>query len=435
MRFSILAVGVALILVSGLMLRRAVFQTRVVPAPTRQISETSQLRRVQNQPSPSKATDVVPGSPWDALNARDYRVFISRLRAAGCPEETLVLFAFAAVARDYQERIDQPQSDWVRRSTYWRAAPSMGPQQSAEHRKSLKAEFDRAFGQLAGVEPRALRSEFMPVTIVDPIAWVGAESRARLEETRRRHEAEVSALRAGALRMGGYETLRDGQKEELRAMRERHQGELKELLGPRDFAQYQFRNSAEADFVRKYLPAASSESEFQRMVQAAFDVGMEPLELDSLDLGPLTKLKTAKGEEYVKPSVIKFRTEVLARYNELSGPEAAEVLSRRMEEENQRAEENRKAEREVETSNQLLGQLQQAAKSTGVELTADEAGRVVLAIKALREEMNQRLGPPPTSMTEAQQAEMKNRAQAEFERVMVSVVGEKGRRIAGELAR
>jgi hypothetical protein len=72
-----------------------------------------------------------------------------------------------------------------------------------------------------------------------------------------------------------------------------------------------------------------------------------------------------------------------------------------------------------------------------VELTIEEARRLSDALKRSAEELERELGPLPATMDlQRAQEEVRvrgARARAEFEKVAVSALGEKGRVVAGQM--
>ena len=83
----------------------------------------------QDRPAPESTQESrapVP-TPWTALESGDFARFVRHLRASGCPEETVQIFALAAVGRFHQQQVERPLREEVRRSHYWQLTSPSSP--------------------------------------------------------------------------------------------------------------------------------------------------------------------------------------------------------------------------------------------------------------------------------------------------------------------
>ena len=144
-------ITLAALLVTGGILwsRRQARTILLIPAPNRAtLTRTNALAaRLRRAPAPAPERFR---TPWDALNARDYAAFVELLREAGCPEDTVRAFAIAALGRDYQRRIEEPERARVRASVYWRdewrGARSELPKEMLRQRTEMNATLARLLG-------------------------------------------------------------------------------------------------------------------------------------------------------------------------------------------------------------------------------------------------------------------------------------------------
>ncbi|MFO1497244.1 MAG: hypothetical protein U1G07_02410 [Verrucomicrobiota bacterium] len=203
-------------------------------------------------------------SPWAALHAGDHPAFVQLLRDSGCPEETVRLFTLAALGRKLQKQVEGPEEARVKTGRYWRdeARPEEQLQWVAEMRRQRSA-LEQALAGLVQMEGAAFRREF--IELYRGTDWLPAAQRNALETLLSRQVAEVQAQeRLGLTGLRGLAS-EPGERAEFLELRQRHRQELEQLLGAAGLAEYEARESMEANYVLQHLPPARSEDEFRQL--------------------------------------------------------------------------------------------------------------------------------------------------------------------------
>lgn len=398
-----------------------------VAVPTRPAGspEFSEVRTGPEDPSPPRTP--LP-APWAALQSGEFARFVQQLRASGCPEETVRIFALAALGRFHQQQVERPMRDEVRRSRYWQLASwqlaSTGSADSGEplSRRILRAQeaLDRDLAAV-GVPAEQLRQRLR--------TWNGTEENLLTEPQRdavkamlKRHTEERSALESGVSRGVFGQMLDDAARVALRELRQRQRGELAELLGESLAEAYELRDSPEADYVRQALPAAKDPAEFARMVAAARAIGVETADIHA-------DFQRQHLPPAARQTFSSVRDQVMDRVrSELDPSRVVEIERERVEEET-RAEQAQRDQREARS----LRRLADLARSGGVELTDSEVRDLAAAIQRRGAELDREWGAPTSNPSADEQAEWQRRLREELERVAVGVLGERGRVVVEQM--
>ncbi len=392
----------------------------VVEAPVRDPREVAP--RTSSSRFPTRAVpDANPEvssfrTPWEAYRADNLPAFIRLLRASGCPERSIRLFAVAAVGRGIQQRLEQPLRDEVGTSRWWRASAQRAARDLHGAHRRARQELDDRLVELIGETAAGLRAELTGEASTSA-SWLDADRQTRLAALRSRHASEIDAVTGRGMPGVFGPLLTEELRFELRSLRERQAEEVRVLLGPGSFAEYQMRESPEATFVRHYLPEARDEAEFRRMVRAALESGIEPLD------ARLSGARAGIPAEALPEAAPDPRERVLERFREASTTEevAAFEAGQAVERERLAREEREREERSgVE---QLLG----FARAGGVSMDEGEARRLAAALEKRSTELEAEWGPPPTGGSETDRRAFEERVAREFEAVAVTVLGERGR--------
>lgn len=417
--------------VIGSLAATLICQRQVRRTEPRRIQAPSRVLNPSRAPSPDAHTSssAPAGSaaarevaafttPWQALEAGDLPGFVQALRNSGCPEESLRLFAVAAVGRPIVERLEAPLREDVRNAKWWREPLSPASRDLGQRIRQAKQELDRTLADLVGVPATELREEFLG-TASDDRSWLPADLKARFLAQQSLQAVEIGEIESRAL-PGTRPTASEELRSELASARARHREELRVLLGPEVYANYEVRDSPEAQYVRTSLPEARNEAEFRLMVRAATEVGAQPSDLlyDQIDAQ-----EAPKGS--LSDQAPRMRDRVLDRFRELNSPEGNAELDQELAAEEQRTAETRKAQ----AQRSALEHLQTSARLGGAELTLEEARLLAAALEKRSAELEREWGAPPASPTEAERAALEERVAKEFESVAVSTIGEKGRAV------
>lgn len=425
----ILLFGTAAVVV-GVKHHRSQLPAQVVNAPQRLPSGDADSS-ISSRPAPSSAGPVAPDrtyrTPWEALEQEDLRGFVQVLRTGGCPEETIRDFAVAVLGRRHQARVEAPMRQQVQESTWWREAVPGGLRNDlAGAIRQGREALDRELFELLGVPGWELRQQMGWDAATPERQWLTQEKRALVMRLEQQHAAELAELEARALPGGAIgPILTDDLRAQLRDLRTRQREELGVALGAEDFEQYLVRESAEARYALWKLPQAKDAEEFRRWVQAAIDVGVEKLDF-----------LADERSRYVPPQALgteprRLRERVVARFRELSDPERVAVLEAEMAAEQQREAEARELQREMSQ----LEDLRETAMEGGVTISLDEARQLAEALDRHSQELERQWGPMPNDLSDTDRAGWEARIKVEFEKVAVSVLGDRGRVLTETMAR
>lgn len=391
-----------------------------VPGPT--LATANSRSKTNHEPMVSRRQVSAYSTPWKALEAGNLGAFVDLLRASGCPEATVQVFALAALGRRHQQRLEQPLREAVQKSGYWQANPwqvsGMQSEDLGQQMRRARRELDQDLSRLLGLPASLVRGPFE--STAEGSAWesIPEPQRQAFLELSHRQELERAELEATLSRdaLGRYSDPES--RAALRAQRERHRAEVAGVLGPEEAERRELRESVEADYVRQVLPEAKNEEEFRRLVQAAREVGVQREDVMEHYLS-----RHGAGVEIVEgPSV---RDQVLERYRAVSAPEQVAELEQELALDQARTDAQEVARREAAS----LSSLQSAAREVGVELSDPEVRQLAEAIQRRGAELEQELGPPPKNPTPAEEAVLRERLRKEFEATAVSVLGERGRGI------
>jgi hypothetical protein len=424
----LLLLGTAAVVV-GVKHHRSQLPAQVVNAPQRLPSGDAESS-ISPGPAPlyarPVATDIAYRTPWEALERENLRGFVQVLRAGGCPEETIQDFSVAVLGRRHQARVEAPMRQRVQQSTWWREPVPGGLRDDlARAIRQGREALDRELFELLGIPGEELRRQMGWDIATPERQWLTQEKRTVLIRLEQQHTAELADLEAQALPGGTGPILTDDLRAQLRALRTRQREELGVALGAADFEHYLVRESAEARYVLRNLPQAKDAEEFRRWVQAAIDVGVEQVDVTADQLSRHVPHQ-AMGTEPPR-----LRERVVARFRELSDPERVAVLEAEMAAEQQRETEARAREREMSQ----LEHLRETAMEGGVSISLEEARQFAEALDRHSQELGRQWGPMPTDLSDADRAVWEARIQVEFEKVAVSVLGDRGRVLTETMAR
>ena len=205
---------------------------------------------------------------WGTVESDDYRQYIANLREIGCPEETVRDIIIADVNKLYAGRIAALYPS-PRDFKWW--------QTDDRARRTEQRDLDRKRRDLND-EKRALVKELLGVNLDTEMArWEGRPDedawrlgflspekqqavQALQEKFRDMERAAMNELRESG---GGPEA-----RAKMLALRAQREAELAQVLGPKDFQEYQLRNSGTARNMRDSLGSfAPSEDEFQKIFE------------------------------------------------------------------------------------------------------------------------------------------------------------------------
>lgn len=204
------------------------------------------------------------GFSWASLETTNYPAYIENLRAIGCPEQTIRDIVVADVAKLYAQKRAQV---WAAAEgvPYWKAGDTL----NAQMRQALRGIDDEQRAlvrQLLGIDLDSHLERFSsdpPARPVD-LLFLAADKQARVRDILERHRRGQQEFRD---RAGSLWTDLDNQQ--LRALRDQEDAELRSVLTPQEFDEYELRQSDLSQDLREQLAGLNvSEEEFRRIFQA-----------------------------------------------------------------------------------------------------------------------------------------------------------------------
>ncbi|MDB6038897.1 MAG: hypothetical protein JWM99_2738 [Verrucomicrobiales bacterium] len=254
----------------------------------------SSLRPVTNQivkvrPAPTVVIRT-NSFQWEQLESEDYRSFITRLRAIGCPEETIRDIIIADLDKLMAPRIQatdgphEPAKYWKpQRKQLTRTVDSL---EKDTRKQAIDFEKREVIRELLGVDLAAERSRTKGETDIyeERLGFLSLDKRMRTRMAIEQANQEEVALREASWLEN--DTLTSEEKTRLREIQEKKQNTLATLLTPDELDQYNLWFSPSAYKARETLSTLDpTEDDFlsiyrlQREFDAEWD-GVQPSELD-----------------------------------------------------------------------------------------------------------------------------------------------------------
>lgn len=373
----------------------------------------------------SRAPSAETATPWRIIEDKDPRRFIEKLRAIGCPEQTIRDIVTLRVCREFRNRLLELEATAARSWDYTH-------QQNREYwharnlqQQDLRAEMITTLESLLGRSWQSLTASVMgrPDWGQESLESSSVEARRRIREVEQKFRRELNDLQQ---RQGtGEFDLEDAAR--VRDLEHQKRMALAEILSPQELEDYLYRQSPAADYVRRNVPAAKSESEYRVMVKLALEMEMSG-EVDTLasrygqvgDAYPDDLRKTVQDRKAAFDQALK---EMLgeARIAE----QKAEGIA---------LGEAAKKEREAQNELRARAQVVEVAESVGIGV--EDADRFFNRIKELQPVLEPKFNELQKKLTgtdEEKQTQLKVAMQAEFEKIAVETLGEKGRALVKKM--
>jgi hypothetical protein len=212
-------------------------------------------------PTPSARTNAaLPSITWSSLQATNYPEYIARLRAFGCPEQTVRDIVITDIAKLYAAKRAE-----VRRGgetyRFWRAQDPGDPNVERQL-AALQREQHKLVRDLFGIELASVRAQYWADDNNQPdYDFLPSDKQQRLTELLARYEAKEEQIYS---RSQGSPDLKD--ENELHRLEQERATELQALLSPEEREQYDLRYSAIAQNLRAQLGGIEpTEEEFKKL--------------------------------------------------------------------------------------------------------------------------------------------------------------------------
>lgn len=355
-------------------------------------------------------------APWSQIENEDVRQFVANLRAIGCPEATIRDIVTLRICRAYRQQLLDFEADLARRLSDTQNLDRSEWQKLRERNQDLRDEMHSELESVLGEDWAALSSVLtgFPIASDGVTKTLSADKRARLREINKQFRHDLEELQQKQM-IGGLE------KEEaatLRNLERAKRDALAATLSPSELEEYLYRNSPAADYVRRSLPAAKTESEYRSMVKLALEMEMsETLDSTRQRFGPSPGSDESELENQKRSEAYAQRLKELLGEDRIAEQQAAEKT---------RAETEAQA-REEQDRQRMQQELTAMAAEVGVN--AESAGRFYerlknseTVLKQRFEEMEKNLSGTP----EEKQKQMETFIKAELNTMATETMGDKG---------
>ena len=204
------------------------------------------------------------GFSWASMESTNYPSYIENLRSIGCPEETIRDIVVADVAKLYSQKRSQV---WAAAEgvPYWKAGDALNAQ-LRQALRGIEEEQKTLIRQLLGIDLDSHLERFSSEPPARPLdlLFLAADKQARVRDVLERHRRGQQEFRD---RAGSLWTDVDSQQ--LRGLRDQEDAELRSVLTPQEFDEYQLRQSDLSLELREQLQGLNvSEDEFRKIFQA-----------------------------------------------------------------------------------------------------------------------------------------------------------------------
>ena len=368
----------------------------------------------------SRASAAETATPWSRIEDRDPQRFLERLRAIGCPEQTIRDIVTFRVCREFQDRWIALRATAAQAWDYTRQ-PDWGWQernwQQQELRDEMHSTLEALFGQSWQSLTAAVRGGAAGER--DGLESLSVDARRKIREVDGKFRRELDELQ----RRWGTGDMELADLNRLRELERQKRATLGESLSPAEHEEYLYRHSAAADYVRRNLPAAKSESEFRATVKLAMELGLNETTDAPRSLTPTDDIQRELAER---------KAAFDQRLLELLGE--ARLAEQEVEEQARKAADQK--EQEAQRTQRAWDRF--AAMVVEAGASAEEAGRLAdrmeelgATLKTKFDELEKRL----TGTKAEKEDQMEAAKSAEFEKIAVEIMGETGRALMKKIAR
>ena len=203
------------------------------------------------------------GFRWSSLESTNYPLYIENLRSVGCPEETIRDIIIADVAKLYANRRAALFSD-ARSGPFWKTE-NPWDRSTQQALKALELEQRNLIKQLLEVDLEGELDKFANQAPARPfdLGFLPEEKRAGVLAVRERYR-----LREAELHDAASGIWSEADDEGIRRMERDEEQELKAILSPEEFEDYQLRHSPLSADLRSQLNGFEpTEEEFRKIFQ------------------------------------------------------------------------------------------------------------------------------------------------------------------------
>jgi hypothetical protein len=353
---------------------------------------------------------------WDAIEAATSAQLIANLRAIGCPERTIRDIIVLRICRRYRDQIKKAETSSARTWDFTRNRPQRDWREANWRKADLRIEMTTEIEDLFGENWSQLSQEIIGwPRRTEESSYLTREKKREVDLIEQRYRRAKEELQLDSRGMLG--NLDAADRSRLRDLESNKNAELGALLTPFELVEYQYRNSAAANYVLNNLPEAKSEQEFRTMVKVAQDMEMGGSAGSfSARYGLPQEDDADAKEQAAKKAAFAERLQAVLGEDRVAEQEKEEKL--RVEEERQRQQQRDKEKERLRVTNLAL--------EAGIP--AENANRFFDRITELQPDLQEKfenLEKTLTGTPEEKQKRMETQVRAELERLAKEIIGDK----------
>ncbi len=265
---------------------------------------------------------------WAQVESADYRIYISNLRAIGCPEATIKDIIMTDVMKLYAQRRGQASVNG-REFHYWETDEKRKlKQRQVEEREKTLAQIDKelpaVLRELLGINYEKELDKYFIDTNEDErrLAFLPEDKRNSAIALHEQYESARERILSAS---GGHPTAAD--LERLQRLQQEMDARLGQMLTPDEQFQFELSTSPTADALRKNLVGFNpSESEFREIYQRqkAIDAAFAYQDLSD----PTVRAAKAAAEKQMEDQLFSALGQGrMADYQTVKNPDYREVFA------------------------------------------------------------------------------------------------------------
>jgi hypothetical protein len=280
------------------------------PAPAVAVTEPGLTVQPAVPVEPPSATAPAPDTNrlhWAQLESEDYRTYIARLRAIGCPEQTIRDLIIADLDKLMAPRV-QATVPYRKDLRYWQPEEeelwnSHDPREWVRQQRELDFEKREVVRELLGVDlvGERLKQQGREDYLSRRLGFLADDKRAQVRTILDQYSDQELALREKEWEEG--EALTPEDRARLRQLREARQAELAQVLSPAELQQYDLWLGYSASKVREATYGMdATEDEFLKIyrLRKPFD---DQWNADDADSNPALQGRRQQAQEELETQI------------------------------------------------------------------------------------------------------------------------------------
>jgi hypothetical protein len=357
-----------------------------------------------------------PANPWHSIEAADPSRLIANLRAIGCPEQTIRDIVALRVCRAYRARFVEMEAEAARAQDFIHDRRDW--QERFQQQQRLRNEMITTLESLLGRQWGTLSRELLgwPDFGTPATDYLTLDQRRQIRDLDLRYSALTEALERKR-QMGELDAEDRARLAELSRQK---RADLAAILSPQALEEYLLHESTAANYVRRNLAPAKSESDFRAMVKVA-----QEFDVETWNDAAVMKMRYGLQADD-DPDLAETKQRKAAFDQRLKEVLGEERIAEQQAEEQARAEQERKQEEERDME-QLHTHISDLAAEVGVpdqnaDRFFDRLKELLPILKPKFDEMEKGL----TGTEEEKKQQMEAAVKTELGKLAQETMGEQG---------